>query len=636
MKELLTNEIKFKLKLEEFKKIYKIDCFRKKDGHIYRKDILKEQKYSKIQSVFISGDKVFILAMIEDKIEYQELIIAGYVRIEENLNEKIIFSLLLNSLSKSKTADNNMSNILGSLYYFVRRKDSNLVFLNINFYGNRLNLNVSTFTSILSKNDGVRFVLKGNKLCYPDEGEKGNYAKRNYDERSNVAFVNVKIDDYKKCKSVIANEILAELNNRYKDFLFVEFVFRSFESVKWQKNKNISLSIDYRVNQFRINIINSTESFDVANKLRQLLLNNCRINIFEPSIEISDSLKPDCLNINIVLPKEKYPNGDKYIISDFIPVQNIYFDTLKKEYSKVTKNENFMSSVVEKIIMELLFKLDLIERKVNLLKVYNIEVPKWKFFITGYTAADKQKYKGSVYVENESLIIDYSKDDRENPKLSYRIETDNKKMFCNLESNYYPLPNARFLNDLMKENEKSANIDFSLEEIKDIVNTVIKKNDILLELLNGQSKTHMSSFELRDLFKLQKNRRAFSLIDKEYYNRHNIHIYNSPLTSENKENIFNPCSDINYYVTKDKRGNDVVYYFVGKMEEVSKQDFSSGSAKWMPIKDINNCSKEDFQQYLNLIKNDILSVNKYSTKPVLFKYLIEFIETNIKLKNRQE
>ncbi len=159
----------------------------------------------------------------------------------------------------------------------------------------------------------------------------------------------------------------------------------------------------------------------------------------------------------------------------------------------------------------------------------------------------------------------------------------------------------------------------------------MKKNAEIIELLNSFSRKYIYSPELKKMLKCQKNRKAFSLIENEYYNQHNTHIFISPLTSKNKERIFHPCADINYYMSKDKQGNNVVYYFVGKMEEVKKQKLDDGITKWMPIKSVNNCSKEDFQIYLKLIENDILSINKYSTKPVLYKYLIESIETYAKL-----
>lgn len=635
MKEILTNEIKFNLNLDIFKKKYKVNCFRKQDGHINRKDILKEKNYSNIQSIFISCDKVYILTLLKDEIEYQEMINDGYVRVEEFPKENIILSLLLNSLSKENYSD-NLSNILGSLFYFVRKNGKNLIFLNINIFGNRLNLNVNTFTKKIEINEPHKqptFVLKGNKLYYPTSEEKGEYIKGNPSNRSSVAFISAK-DDYKKCKSIVANEIISKMNIRFKDFLSIEFIMRSFESVKWEKTKYVKLGIETKVNDLKINIINSTNKIDASNKLKYLLLWNCKINIFEPSIECGNELREGWLNINIVLPKEEYPNGDRYLLSDSISVQNIYLKTLEKEYEKaISKDkEKHFSSVIEKIVMELLLKLDIIEKKTDLLKIYNITVPQWEFYITGYTACDGQKYKGGVSVRDGKLNIHYKKDEREKATQVYRIVNREKTMFCHLDgNNYYPLPNAQNLIDIMKENEKNAIIAFNLDEIKDIVNDVFKKKDLILDLLNGFYKNSIFPLELKELLKLQPNKQAFSKIDEEYNRRYNSHIYNSPLTSRNKEKIFNPCADINYYLDKDQKGDDVVYYFIGKMEEVKKQKLDEGITKWMPIKHIDNCSKEDFEKYLNLIKNDILSINKYSTKPVLFKYLIEYIEMKVKL-----
>lgn len=633
MKEILTNEIKFNLNLDVFKKNYKVDCFRKSDGHIYRKDILKEKNYTNIQSVFISSDKVYILTLLKDEIEYQEMLNDGYVRVEEFPQENIIFALLLNSLSKENVSD-NLSNVLGSLYYFIRKNEKNLIFLNINVYRNRLNLNVNTFTKIIEGNEQKkqpRFVLKGNKLYYPTKEEKGGYIKGNPNARSSVTFISAK-DDYKKCKSVIANEIITKMNTRFKEFLSVKFVTRSFESVKWEKTKDIKMSIENKVNDLKINIINSTTDVSASNKLKYLLLWNCKINIFESSIKCSNKLIEDSLNINIVLPKEEYPEGDKYMLNVSISIQNIYLKTLEKEYDKSLKKEKYNSSVIEKIIMELLFKIDIIEKKANLLKIYNIDVPHWKFYITGYIASDGQKYKGEVSVLDGQLKFDYKKDTRENAKQVYRIVNGEKTMFCHLEGdNYYPLPNAQNLVDIMKENAQSAIIAFNLEEIKNIVNDVFKKKEIILELLNSFYKNIIYPSELKELLKNQTNNRAFSKIDEEYFRRHHLHIYNSPLTNTNKEKIFNPCADINYYLDKDQDEKDVIYYFIGRMEEIKKQKLDEGITKWMPIKHIDNCSKDEFEKYLNLIKNDILSINKYSTKPVLFKYLIEYIEMKVKL-----
>lgn len=633
MKEILTNEIKFNLNLDVFKKNYKVDCFRKSDGHIYRKDILKDKNYTNIQSVFISSDKVYILTLLKDEIEYQEMLNDGYVRVEEFPQENIIFALLLNSLSKENVSD-NLSNVLGSLYYFIRKNEKNLIFLNINVYRNRLNLNVNTFTKIIEGNEQKKqpkFYLKGNKLYYPTKEEKVGYIKGNPNARSSVTFISAK-DDYKKCKSVIANEIITKMNTRFKEFLSVKFVTRSFESVKWEKTKDIKMSIENKVNDLKINIINSTTDVSASNKLKYLLLWNCKINIFESSIKCSNKLIEDSLNINIVLPKEEYPEGDKYMLNASISIQNIYLKTLEKEYDKSLKKEKYNSSVIEKIIMELLFKLDIIEKKANLLKIYNIDVPHWKFYITGYIASDGQKYKGEVSVLDGQLKFDYKKDTRENAKQVYRIVNGEKTMFCHLEGdNYYPLPNAQNLVDIMKENKKSAIIAFNLEEIKNIVNDVFKKKEIILELLNSFYKDIIYPSELKELLKNQTNNRAFSKIDEEYFRRHHLHIYNSPLTNTNKEKIFNPCADINYYLDKDQDEKDVIYYFIGRMEEIKKQKLDEGITKWMPIKRIDNCSKDEFEKYLNLIKNDILSINKYSTKPVLFKYLIEYIEMKVKL-----
>lgn len=635
MKQLLTNELKINLNMEIFRSKYKVDCFYRKDGYISRKDLLKEKKYNKILSIYITQNKIYILSKKEDEINYQDLIQMGYEVLEDDINENIIFSLLLNSLPKIENPDSNLSNILGSLYYFVRKSYSNLLFLNISYYGKHLNLNVSTFTNKLDKNDSIRLILKGNKLCYPTDGEKGNYTKRNYDERSNVAFVSVKSTDYLKCKSMIADEIINKMNVHFKDFLFVAFVPYDFESVKWSKTDNIKTAIEQRVREFSINIINSAKKQDgfSAKNLRKLLINNCKLNILESTIKISDSLEKDCLNINIVLPKEEYVHQDKYMISPTIPVQNIYFETLDEECNKALENENYKSSILEKIVMELLFKLDIIEKKANLLKVYNIDVPQWRFFIKRYIASNHKKYDGEVSVCNGELNISFKEaiEEDKNKKEVYGINTGEKIMFCNLDSSFYPLPNTKYLKQIMKENEKSAIISFDIEEIKNIVYQVIKKNDIIITLLNSFAQNRIYSSDLQQIFKLQPNRRAFSLVDKEYYNRHHIHIYLSPLTSENKEKIFNPCSDINYYMAKDKQGKDVVYYFVGKMEEVKKQKVNDGFTKWMPIKNVYDCSEEEFKKYLGLIENDILSINKYSTKPVLFKYLIESIEMHVKL-----
>ncbi len=640
MKQLLTNELKINLNMEIFRSKYKVDCFYKKEEYISRKDLLNEKKYNKILSILIRNGKIYILSMIEDKIDYQDLIQNGYKKIEDEISESIIFSLLLNSLSKTEDSDSKLSNILGSLFYFVRKSRNNLIFLNISFYGKHLNLNVNTFTNKLDKNDSVRFILKGNKLCYPAEGEKANYTKRNDDERSQVAFINVNPDDYSKCKSMIADEIINEMNVRFNDFLHVEFVSYDFESVKWSKTENIKLSIEKRVNEFKINIINSAkeEYCLAAENLKELLLYNCRINFIESSIEISNALKKDYLNINIVLPKEKYVDEDKYMISTLIPIQNIYCDTLAKEYEKTLKKSNYKSSVIEKIVMELLFKFDIIEKKANLLKVYNIDVPQWRFFIKRYIASNHKKYNGEVSVCNGELNISFKEtiEEDKNKKEVYGIDTGEKIMFCNLDSNFYPLPNTKHLKQIMQENEKSAMIGFDVEEIKDIVKKFVKKNDEIIVLLNSFSRNSIYSSELREMFKSAERARAFSLVEKEYYTRHHSHIYINPLSSENKENIFCPCSDINYYMAKDNQGNDVVYYFVGKMEEVKKQKLDKGYTKWMPIKNIYNCSEEVFKKYLGLIENDILSVNKYSTKPVLFKYLIEAIETNVKLNKIRE
>lgn len=630
---MITNELKIQLDLEVFKKIYKIDSFFKSEGNIYRKDLLKEKKYNAIQSIFIRKNTIYILSLLKDEVDYQELTQVGYIQKKEEVSEDIIFTLLLNSLSKAKDSNAKLSNILGSLYYFVRKKGNNLIFLNINYYDKKLNLNVNTFTNKLDRTDSVRFILEGNRLRYPENGEKGDYIKKNYDEKSQVAFVSVKMEDYIRCKSMIAEEIISRMNQIFKEFLFVEFVSRDFESVKWNKAKEIKSKIEERINKYKINIINSTnEKTDIVSQdLRQLLLFNSRINLLEKNIEMSNTLKLKCLNINIVLPKEKYNDRDKYLISETTPIQNIYLDTLIEETKKSIEKEKYMSNVLEKILMELLFKLDIIEKKANLLEIYNIVVPRWKFFVTGYKANDGQKYKGSISVLDGNININFSKDDGERTKESYRIETEKKTIFCNFESNYYPLPNSKYLKQIMKENEKTACLKYDIVEIKEIIYKVIKNGDDMINFLNSYPRETIYPEELKKIFKLQKNRKAFSLVDKEYFVRNHMHIYNSPLTSENKEKIFNPCADINYYLTKDKNDTELIYYFVGKMEEVKKQNFAEGVSKWMPIKNVYNCSEEEFQIYLNLIKNDILSINKYSTKPVIFKYLIESIETYSKI-----
>lgn len=96
MKQLLTNELKIQLDLEVFKKIYKIDSFFKSEGNIYRKDLLKEKKYNAIQSIFIRKNTIYILSLLKDEVDYQELTQVGYIQKKEEVSEDIIFTLLLN------------------------------------------------------------------------------------------------------------------------------------------------------------------------------------------------------------------------------------------------------------------------------------------------------------------------------------------------------------------------------------------------------------------------------------------------------------------------------------------------------------------------------------------------------------
>ena len=364
----------------------------KKNARIFDDTLLKEN----VLAVQYTSGKSFILMLKKDRMNETAIseIIKNAQSEDYDLTKKKLpvpfesyphsfLQILFNALAKSEKQD--VSNLGGKLYYFSEMPKSEKQLFCVEFKistGYKIDLLGRTFTKSEKSFGEPEYVLQANntlKLRSKDDKSKSFYTLGQYKgTRHETTFLNASnTTQFEKSKIGIFSKLLEKFHARYGDFIQLEIK----EEADWEKLEVKSSILQKREHLRKIkrglehktlNIVDTIG--DSSSKKFCELLKKSFENLFTDekyflgdnrelnfNICISNSVKPDCLNLRVIHSKSYYENQadekDPYAVYSDMVVQHVTLEDFTK-----TRDGSLSEAACIVLVNELLVKSDLIQR----------------------------------------------------------------------------------------------------------------------------------------------------------------------------------------------------------------------------------------------------------------------------------
>lgn len=643
---------KFKIDISpQFEEKYKILCFKRSncDNPIfYNKARLLESRYKElILSSYIYSSKVFFLFEKDcDTGHFEKEDMSNFEKIDISsekdwLKTLVKQNLLINSLEKKNK--NDFSNVSGSLFKYVNHTKNEIITLKIKVvYDSTICLNVCTFSRLNSLkkellNDidkETKYVFDGNTLSIANSKNNFNdlfVMKKNENSDHNIVTFFDMCDQNKfyNSKMGVLLSFLEDVNKYLKDDISISFIPSDFNTDKLEVKKLVknNQKLFQYIAEDKINIVNKSQN-DLSNELKSLLEYKFKKLDLSPTIKTSKKIIKNKINIVIVDTKDEYKTRgekDKHQSSLDIVIQNIYPATIEEELKKLKLSENAKLPAMKKLIYEIAIKKDIINRKINLAKMYNLEIPNWSFI-----QKEKDKFYQLNVVNGELVFSEYNDSlDTRNYKINKFIIIDNKVIKIE-ETSMTPIPDLLFYKKKLEKFNKETAVNkrlliSALNEYK--LEHSSKENDIneIINNLNGLIGREVSKDDIYKCFKLSNGKtcRELGEFNDFFLNRYNILLNLNIKRNKYLEELIPSFISLQY--KKDIYNNYL--YYIGKDDYA---DFTVRIPQGTVVTKINNINADEFKVYCSLLKVDFIKTNTGSKYPLPFKYLREYINILIK------
>lgn len=636
---------KFKIDISpKFEEKYKILCYKRFNcdrSIFYNRAHLLESMYKDlILSSYIYSSKVFFLFEKDcDTGHFEKEDMSNFEKIDIR-SEKDWFktlvkqNLLINSLEKKNKS--NFSNVSGELFKYVSHIKNEIITLKIKIvYESTICLNVCTFTRLnslkkeLLKNidKETKYVFDGNTLSIANSKNNFNdlfVMKKNENSDHNVITFFDMCDQNKfyNSKMGILLSFLEDIKKYLKDDLSISFIPSNFSTEKLEVKKlvkNNNKLFQY-IAEDKINIVNKSQN-DLSNELKKLLEYKFRkLNLF-PIIKTSTKISKNKINIVIVDTKEEYKNRgekDKHQASLDVVIQNVYPSTIQEESKKFNLSECAKLPAMKKLIFEIAIKKDIVNKKINLATMYNLEIPNWIFI-----QKEKDKNYQVNIVNGELVFSEYEGSIESNYNINKFIKIGDKIIKME-ETPMTPIPDLLFYKERLEKLNKEYYVDkqvliSALNEYK--LEHSFKENDVneIINNLNGLIGRKVNKDEIYRCFKLSNGQTSRDLgsFNDFFFNKYDILLNLNIKRTKHLEQLIPSFISLQYK----KEYNNYLYY-IGKDDY---SDFTVRIPQGAIITKLHNITNNEFKVYCSLLKVDFIKTNVGSKYPLPFKYLREYV-----------
>ena len=636
---------KFKIEITpKFEEKYKILCFERVNCErsvFYKKAHLLESMYKDlILSSYIYSSKVFFLFEKEcDTCHFEKEDMSNFEKIDISsekdwLKTLVKQNLLINSLEKKNK--NDFSNVSGSLFKYVNHTKNEIITLKIKVvYDSTICLNVCTFSRLNSLKKELledidketKYVFDGNTLSIANSKNNFNdlfVMKKNENSEHNVVTFFDMCDQNKfyNSKMGVLLSFLEDVNKYLKDDLSISFIPSNFNTEKLEIKKLVknNKKLFQYVAEEKINIVNKSKN-DLSKELKDMLEYKFRKLNLLPIIKISKRINKEHINIVIVDTKEEYEirrEKDKHQSSLDVVIQNIYFSTIQEELVKFNSSEYAKLPSIKKLIFEIAVKKDIVNRKINLATMYNLEIPNWVFI-----QKEKEKFYQLSIVNGELVFSEYEGSVESNYNINKFIKIGDKIIKME-ETSMTPIPDLLFYKERLKKLNKENYVDKSvliraLNEYKR--EHTFKENDIneIINNLNGLIGREVSKDDVYSCFKLGNGQtsRELGTFNDFFLSRYDILLNLNIKRNKYLEELIPSFISLQYK----KEYNNYLYY-IGKDDY---SDFTVKISQGAVITRLHNITDSEFKVYCSLLKVDFIKTNVGSKYPLPFKYLREYV-----------
>lgn len=666
---------KFKSELKDVEKYYDIFGLKKKFSNckteneygkfIKRANTLSKEHEEKLLSLVIRNNTLYLLFKKDEvsKKSLEEYILDYEIEHFPNMKYTHKLELIINSLNKYKYP--NKSNIIGKVYRLSRSS----IYLEFNFYNNLIIEKVSTFTKIRNKKD-VEYYRKHNRTLYKIVGDTIVYEPYNVDEykniyldkkiyggsskqKNNVPFFSIRsFENFQSSKIGVLTDLLLDIKEYLSHCLTITPIFKEYNEINWIKTKSMHENLICTLNQISFNIIDTTNTKDISQNLKQLLVHAFKKNnINGNNIIISNTINKNAINLNIIYSIDYYTENninDAYIYSMKVAVQNIYVESIEKEWKNkkesISQDKLYYSNIANKLLIEGLMKYEIVNHISLLEKCYNISIPNWKFLYRySYNKNKKEKIQKYFQLQIKEGSLDIQELSISNSEIFFRDSSYNYAIINekgNLMEIYdtkeSPIPDYQFIYkrfqdcenvDFIDKSELLQYIDlFEKEQIHNILETQIDsfmEKSLLFKnsIKNLQEKRPSRDTVLKCIPKDKKGYKYFGEFIEYFYKKKGIRL--SPLLKKSKDvkSYIAGMYKINYQSFYNSDGTPMIKYVVGKIKD---SKFNQSIATSMLFKVIKNCDEENFKKYATMLAVDFIRINQYTVIPYPFKYLREY------------
>lgn len=636
---------KFKIDISpQFEEKYKILCFKRSncDNSIfYNKARLLESRYKElVLSSYIQSSKVFFLFESRcDTSFFEKEDMSNFEKIDINSEKEWLKklakqNLIINSLEKKNKS--NFNNVSGELFKYVSHTKNEIITIKIKIvYDSTICLNVCTFTKLnslkkeLLKNidKDTKYVFDGNTLSIANNKTNSNdlfVRKKNENSDHNIITFFDMCDQNKfyNSKMGILLSFLEDVNKYLKDDLSISFIPSNFNTEKLEVKKLVknNKKLFQYVAEERINIVNKSQN-DLSKELKDMLEYKFRKLNLLPIIKISKRINKEHINIVIVDTKEEYEirrEKDKHQSSLDVVIQNIYPSTIQEELVKFNSSEYAKLPSIKKLIFEIAVKKDIVNRKINLATMYNLEIPNWVFI-----QKEKEKFYQLSIVNGELVFYEYEGSIESNYNINKFIKIGDKIIEME-ETSMTPIPDLLFYKERLEKLNKENCVDKSilirsLNEYKREHSS--KENDIneIINNLNGIIGKEVNKDEIHRCFKLSdgKTSRELGEFNDFFLDKYNILLNLNIKRRKYLEELIPSFISLQYK----KEYNNYLYY-IGKDDY---SDFTVRIPQGAIITKLHNITNNEFKVYCSLLKVDFIKTNVGSKYPLPFKYLREYV-----------
>ena len=628
----------------KFEEKYKILCYERfncERSVFYKKAHLLESMYKDlILSSYIYGSKVFFLFEKDcDTGHFEKEDMSNFEKIDINSEKEWLKklakqNLIINSLEKKNKS--HFTNVSGELFKYVSHTKNEIITIKIKIvYDCIICLNVCTFTKLnslkkelLTKIDkDTKYVFDGNTLSIANNKTNSNdlfVRKKNEKSDHNIITFFDMCDQNKfyNSKMGILLSFLEDVNKYLKDDLSISFIPSNFNTEKLEVKKLVknNKKLFQYVAEERINIVNKSQN-DLSIELKKMLEYKFRKLNLQAIIKIGKRINKEHINIVIVDTKEEYEirrEKDKHQSSLDVVIQNIYPSTIQEELDKFSSSESAKLPAIKKLIFETAIKKDIVNRKISLATMYNLEIPNWIFI-----QKEKDKFYQLRIVNGELVFSEFNGPIDSNYNINKFIKIGDKIIKIE-ETPMTPIPDLLFYNERLKKLNKENYVDKSvliraLNEYK--CEHSSKENDIneIINNLNGLIGKEVNKDEIHRCFKLSdgKTSRELGEFNDFFLDRYNILLNLNIKRRKYLEDLIPSFISLQYK----KEYNNYLYY-IGKDDY---SDFTVRIPQGAVITKLHNNTNSEFKVYCSLLKVDFIKTNIGSKYPLPFKYLREYI-----------